>query len=113
MVHTTVGSLYAGCGGIDKAFTQSGFNVIWANEFDKNACKTHRENHDALLFEQSVYDLQVDDLSYVDVLAAGSPCQPFSLGGHLKGFDDKRGLHFLGSWKLPVQLNLESFFSKM
>ena len=39
----TVGSLYAGVGGICLGFIQSGFKLLWANEFDKNACTTYRK----------------------------------------------------------------------
>lgn len=37
-------SFFAGIGGIDLAFKQSGFEVVWANEFDKDACKTYIHN---------------------------------------------------------------------
>ena len=41
----TVGSLYAGVGGIDKGLTDAGFDVVWANEVDRHACETYRLNH--------------------------------------------------------------------
>lgn len=34
-----VGSLFAGIGGIDLGFHQAGFEIVWANELDKDACK--------------------------------------------------------------------------
>ena len=40
----TVGSLYAGIGGICLGVRKSGFDIKWANEFDKNACITYRKN---------------------------------------------------------------------
>ena len=33
-------SLFAGIGGLDLGFKYAGFNVIWANDFDKFACLT-------------------------------------------------------------------------
>ena len=39
-------SLFSGIGGLDKGFSDSGFNVIWANDFDKYAVETYRRNYD-------------------------------------------------------------------
>ncbi len=89
-----VGSLYAGVGGICMGFKNAGFDVQWANEFDKNACITYRKNFEHTLIEGDVMELNISDLEYVEVLAGGFPCQPFSVAGYRKGFDDNRGNHF-------------------
>ena len=34
-------SLFSGCGGMDLGFHLSGFNILWANDFDKKACETY------------------------------------------------------------------------
>jgi len=39
-----VGSLYSGVGGICKGFSNAGYEIAWAIEIDKYACKTYREN---------------------------------------------------------------------
>ena len=90
----SVGSLYAGVGGICLGFINSGFKIGWANEYDKNACITYRENFNHPLFEGDVMKLEIKNLKKVDVLAGGFPCQPFSVAGYRKGFDDNRGNHF-------------------
>ena len=41
---TSAVSLFSGIGGIDIAFKQAGFNVVWANEIDEFACVTYRNN---------------------------------------------------------------------
>ena len=87
-----VGSLFAGIGGIELGFEQSGFKTIWANEIDKGACTTYRYNFsDVKLFEEDIRKLDVLKLKYIDVLTAGFPCQPFSVCGNKKGFADERG----------------------
>ena len=51
----TVGSMFAGIGGICLGFMQAGFEVVWANEMDPAACRTYR-NHfgDSYLVEGDI-----------------------------------------------------------
>ena len=85
-------SLFAGIGGIDLAFQQAGFEIVWANEIDKDACKTYRYNFpDTVLTECDIRKVNTDDIPNFDILAAGFPCQSFSVCGNRKGFADERG----------------------
>lgn len=88
----TVGSLFAGIGGICLGFEQAGAKVVWANEIDKNACVTYRTNFkDVNLIQGDIMELDAKTLPKVDILVAGFPCQPFSVAGYRKGFNDERG----------------------
>lgn len=88
----TVGSLFAGIGGIDLAFAQTGFDVLWAIENEHASCETYRANFkDTLLIEQDIRKVDVAALPSVDVIVAGFPCQAFSIGGKQQGFQDNRG----------------------
>lgn len=87
----TVVSLFAGIGGIDVAFKEAGFKVIWANEKDKEACVTYRQNFDNILIESDIKNLDEKSIPYADVITAGFPCQSFSIMGYQRGFEDKRG----------------------
>lgn len=85
-------SLFAGIGGIDLAFQQAGFEIIWANEIDKDACKTYRYNFpDTVLTECDIRKIKANNIPDFDILTAGFPCQPFSVCGNRKGFADERG----------------------
>jgi len=91
----TVGSLFAGVGGICQGFKNVGYSVSWANELDRHACDTYRLNHESTkLLQGDVNDLPIDELPQVTILTAGFPCQPFSVAGAKKGFNDKRGKVF-------------------
>ena len=88
----TVGSMFAGIGGICLAFRQNGCKIVWANEIDKYACKTYRLNFgDEYLVEGDIQKLDTKDIPKFDILTAGFPCQAFSSVGLLEGFNDPRG----------------------
>ncbi len=86
-----VGGLFGGIGGIELGFQQAGFEIVWANEIDKNACITYRLNHNHKLFEKDLNELSTDEVEKIDILTGGFPCQAFSIAGYQKGFGDDRG----------------------
>lgn len=107
-------SLFAGIGGIDLAFEQAGFEVVWANEIDKDACKTYRLNFpNTILVEDDIRNIDAEDILDFDVLTAGFPCQSFSVCGNKKGFNDDRGNLFfeimrISERKKPAIIFLEN-----
>jgi len=95
MTNLTVASMFAGIGGICSGFKQAGFEIVWANELDKAACRTYRYNFgDDYLIEGDIKVIDAKDIPDFDVLTAGFPCQSFSIGGRQKGFKDNRGVLF-------------------
>lgn len=91
----SVVSLFAGIGGICLGFKQAGFDIVWANEKDPAACRTYRYNFGLdYLVEGDIRKIDVSTIPHADVLAAGFPCQSFSIGGREKGFNDPRGQLF-------------------
>ena len=87
-----LGSLFAGIGGIDLGFEQAGFLPVWANEIDSYCEKTFRENHKKTeLLVEDICNVTSKDIPKINILAGGFPCQPFSIAGFKKGFEDDRG----------------------
>ena len=87
-----VASMFSGIGGIDLAFQQAGFDIVWSNEKDTAACKTYKCNFSSVnLVENDVRNIDIYDIPAFDVLVAGFPCQSFSTAGFQKGFKDPRG----------------------
>ena len=91
-----VASMFAGIGGICLGFKRAGADIVWANEIDKFACTTYRENFGSdYLVEGDIRDISVEDIPDFDILTSGFPCQAFSIAGYQKGFKDERGHLFL------------------
>lgn len=90
----TVVSLFSGAGGLDLGFHNAGFEIIWANDFDKYAVQTYRENFDNVIIYDDINNIDFEDIPDADVIIGGFPCQPFSMMGSELGFDDVRGTVF-------------------
>lgn len=87
-------SLFSGCGGLDLGLKQAGFNIIWANDFDKNAVEIYRHNIGNII-QGDIRDINEKDIPECDVIVAGFPCQPFSTAGNRLGVNDERGNLYL------------------
>ncbi|MBA4320994.1 MAG: DNA (cytosine-5-)-methyltransferase [Flavobacterium sp.] len=109
----TVGSLFAGIGGICKAFENARTKLIWANEIDNNACITYRTNFTHKLYEDDIHNLADDKnikkLEKVDIIVGGFPCQAFSIAGYRKGFADPRGNLFFETAKIIDEIKPKAF----
>lgn len=89
-------SLFSGIGGIDLGFMQAGFDIIWANEFDKDTATTYRHNFGSnYLVEGDIRQIDASEIPGFDVLVAGFPCQPFSVMGRKKGLMTRVATYFL------------------
>lgn len=104
-------SLFAGIGGIDLAFEQAGFEIVWANEIDKDASSTYRHNFpNAVLVEDDIRNINAESIPDFDVLTAGFPCQSFSVCGNKKGFHDERGNLFFEIMRIADKKKPEIIF---
>ena len=93
--------LFAGVGGLALGVSNAGFKHLAVVELDKDACDTIRENQRRKLEPVAGWPLLDKDVravdfsaigSDIDLLAAGVPCQPWSLGGKHRGYEDERNL---------------------
>lgn len=88
-------SLFTGAGGLDLGFERAGFEIAWANEFDKDIWKTFEKNFpNTQLNRKSIRDVELDEIPDCDGIIGGPPCQSWSEAGKLKGIKDKRGQLF-------------------
>ncbi|WP_428387321.1 DNA cytosine methyltransferase [Mucisphaera sp.] len=68
--------LFAGCGGMALGFKQAGFRTVLANEWDREACDTLRENVSERVLNCAIQEIK--SFPDADVVAGGPPCQGFS-----------------------------------
>lgn len=87
---TSVVSLFSGAGGLDIGFMRAGYNIVWANDFDKNACDTYRRNLGDHIHCGSILDVDVDKIPSCDLIIGGPPCQGFSTIGKRVSSDPKK-----------------------
>ena len=88
-------SLFSGAGGLDLGFERAGFNVIWANEYDKEIWETFENNFlHTILDKRSITDIPIDEIPDCDGIIGGPPCQSWSEAGALRGIADHRGQLF-------------------
>jgi DNA (cytosine-5)-methyltransferase 1 len=93
--------LFAGAGGLALGVSQAGFRHEAVIELDYHACETIRANQALKLRHVKDWKLLETDVKSfdfaaigedIDLLAAGVPCQPWSIGGKHRGYDDERNL---------------------
>lgn len=87
-------SFFSGIGGLDQGFIEAGYDVIWANDFDKYACQTYAANYNHTIVCGDINEIPLEEIPDCDVIVGGFPCQPFSMMGEQKGFEDARGTLF-------------------
>lgn len=85
--------IFAGIGGFRIAFEQADYECVYSCEINQ-ACKEVYFNNFGEIPEHDITKIDVASLPDFDVLTAGFPCQPFSICGHRKGFQDTRGTLF-------------------
>lgn len=103
-------SLFSGAGGLDLGFSQAGFEVIYANERDKNIWETYELNHlDTYLDKRSITEVDANEIPDPDGIIGGPPCQSWSAGGAKRGFDDPRGQLFYDFIRI-LEAKKPSFF---
>jgi DNA (cytosine-5)-methyltransferase 1 len=90
-----VAALFAGAGGLDLGFQQAGFQVPWANEYDKDIWASYEANFPHThLDRRSITKVEPTDIPQVHGFIGGPPCQSWSEAGAARGIEDQRGQLF-------------------
>jgi len=81
-------SLFSGAGGMDLGFVNQGFKIVWANDFNKSACETYKNNFGDHIVCGDITQIKSEDIPDCDIVIGGSPCQGFSVANRQTGFLD-------------------------
>jgi len=85
--------LFAGGGGMALGLEAAGFESRMLVEFNHHACATLRKNRPKWnVVEKDVRRVDFTPFQGVELVAGGPPCQPFSVGGLARGYDDTRDM---------------------
>lgn len=97
--------LFAGCGGLSLGLEMAGFNMVWANELNQDAAGTYTHNftrrngHSTKMVVGDIRKISVGRIlkdtkgKEIHLVAAGPPCQGFSMAGR-RDIDDARNALF-------------------
>ncbi|WP_346966484.1 DNA cytosine methyltransferase [Clostridium perfringens] len=88
-------SLFTGAGGMDIGFKSAGVNVVWANEIDKDAYNTYKENNlDTTIVHGDIREKieLLNNIKDIDIIFGGPPCQGFSVAGKMNPDDERSTL---------------------
>jgi DNA (cytosine-5)-methyltransferase 1 len=87
----TVAELFAGGGLMAVGLRAAGYDLVWANDFDRNAVKAYRHNLGDHIVHGDITAINPADIPDTDVIAGGPPCQDYSVAGTGAGENGERG----------------------
>lgn len=91
-------SLFCGCGGLDLGFKRAKHEIIWANDIDKNAIETYKNNFDinnTTLVLDALENIDSNQIPECDIVIGGFPCQGFSVANPYRKEEDERNVLYI------------------
>lgn len=105
--------LFSGIGGFRIPLMELGGKCLAYSEIDRECIKVYHENFIAYINQDEIALGDITKVSNlppdVDLVVGGVPCQPWSVAGKLKGFDDPRGRLWFDVLRLLSKSNPKAF----
>lgn len=89
--------LFAGTGAFSYVCNNNNIKCVFANDISEDSKKIFDLNHEIDLTCKDLNNIKLKNIPKHNILCGGFPCQPFSIAGMQKGFDDERSNVF---WKI-------------
>lgn len=84
-------SLFSGAGGMDLGFINAGFEIVWANDFFKEAVESYKKNVDNRIVFGDITKIDSSQMpDNIDLVIGGFPCQGFSVANTKRSMKDER-----------------------
>ncbi len=84
-------SLFSGAGGMDLGFINAGFDIVWANDFFKEAVESYKKNVDDRIVYGDITQVDSSEMpDEIDLVIGGFPCQGFSVANTKRSMKDER-----------------------
>lgn len=101
--------LFSGIGGFRLALEGLGGKCVFSSDIDEKASDTYEENFGERP-SGDITKIPSEEIPDHDILCGGFPCQPFSIGGFRKGFEDTRGTLFFEVERILRDKKPKAFF---
>ena len=91
MSNFRVVSLFSGAGGMDLGFEKAGFDIVWANDFFKEAVESYKKNVSKNVVYGDITKIDSSEIpDDIDLVIGGFPCQGFSIANTKRSMKDER-----------------------
>lgn len=113
MSNFRVVSLFSGAGGMDLGFENAGFDIVWANDFFKEAVESYKKNVNKNIVYGDITKIDSSEIpDDIDLVIGGFPCQGFSVANTKRSMKDERNFLYKEMLRIIKDKNPKFFVAE-
>lgn len=106
-------SLFSGAGGMDLGFEKAGFDIVWANDFFKEAVESYKKNVSKNVVYGDITKIDSSEIpDNIDLVIGGFPCQGFSVANTKRNMKDERNFLYKEMLRIIKDKNPKFFVAE-